>query len=159
MRGITSLISISKQKIQSFRRLSTVADNTVRIQFVDATGKRAIVPAFVGQTLLDAAYMNKVEIAGSCAGGGSPSEIRRTENWVEHVYGEDLGCYWCHVQIPSKYNHILPEMPEAQRRELATQSEHLFNDRTSALACQVTLDKRHDGMVVFVPEPRVDPHV
>lgn len=131
----------------------------MHIHFVDAAGKRAMVPAFVGQTLLDAAYMNKVEIAGSCAGGGSPSETRRTENWVEHIYGEDLGCYWCHVQIPTKFSHLLPETPASQKRELANQSEYMFNERTSTLACQIVLDKRHDGMVVFVPEPRVDPHV
>lgn len=159
MRAITSILSSASRSITSKRLLSTVQENTVRIQFVDAAGRRAIVPAFVGQTLLDAAYMNKIEISGACAGGGSPSEIRRTENWVEHIYGEDLGCYWCHVQIPSKYNDILPEIPDSQKRELATQSEYTFNDRTSTLACQITLDKRHDGMVVFVPEPRVDPHV
>ena len=35
--------------------------------------------------------------------------VRRSEDWVETTYGEGPGCFICHVQIPSSWNHVLPE--------------------------------------------------
>ena len=115
-----------------------------------------MVPARLGQTILDVAMQNNVDLEGPCGGGGSPREVRRTENWVETTYGEGPSCFYCHVQIPSKYNSILPEFSEYEQQGL----EDTWDDETtknSHLACMITLDKRHDGLVVFVPDaPPVD---
>lgn len=114
-------------------------------------GNRAIVPARVGQTLLEAATQHKVDIEGPCGGGGAPREIRRSENWVETLWGEGPSCFFCHVQIASKYNSILPEFTEFERRGI----EDVWDDeytRNSRLACVIRLDARHDGMVIYVPD-------
>jgi ferredoxin len=114
------------------------------------------VPARVGQTILDVAVHNKVDLEGPCGGGGSPTEVRRTENWVETTYGEGPNCFFCHVQIPNTYNHLLPEITSHELNGLV----EVWDDevtKSSRLACMITLDKRHDGMVVFVPDaPPVD---
>merc|ERR1719487_834234 len=90
------------------RGLATVAENTIRITFVDREGNRASVPARVGRTLLETAQMHQVDLEGSCESGGGPTEVHRTENWVETTYGEGPTCFFCHVQIPSAFHHLLP---------------------------------------------------
>jgi len=105
----------------------------------------------VGQTILDVALQNHVELEGPCGGGGSPREVRRTENWVEMTYGEGPNCFFCHVQIPTKYNDVLPQTSKYERDGLQDNWEDEVT-KNSHLACQITLDKRHDGLVVFVPD-------
>eukprot|EP01041_Mallomonas_annulata_P011771 gene11771-24675_t len=130
---------------------STVAQQTIRITFVDYEGNRATVPALIGQSLLETALAHKIDIAGICGGGGSPLDIRRTEKWVETVYGEGPSCFYCHVKIPTTFSHLLPEQSEDESRGL----KHTWDEEystTSRLACLITLERNHDGMVVFVPD-------
>lgn len=108
-------------------------------------------PARIGETILDVAKHHQVDLEGPCGGGGSPISVRRTENWVENTYGEGPACFYCHVQISSKYNSILPEFTEEQNYGLAEFWDEAFTNN-SRLACMITLDRRHDGMVVFVPD-------
>ena len=114
-------------------------------------GNRAVVPARVGQTVLDVAVQHKVDLEGPCGGGGSPREIRRTENWVETTYGEGPNCFFCHVQIPSSYASVLPPPSKYEYDGLVDSWEDEVT-KTSHLACMITLDKRHDGLTVFVPD-------
>jgi ferredoxin len=138
------------------RTFSTVAANTIRLTFVDQEGNRAVVPARIGQTLLDAARMHKVDLEGPCGGGSDPAVIRRTKDWEEIVYGEGPSCFACHVQIPSMYNNILPEQSEDEREGLENTWEEEYTP-TSRLACLITLSKQHDGMIVLVPDaPIID---
>ena len=81
-------------------------------------GNRATVPARVGTSLLAAAKHHKIDIEGPCGGGGGPVSVRRTENWVETTFGEGPTCFYCHVQIASKYNSILPEDSEQDRKSV-----------------------------------------
>lgn len=108
-------------------------------------------PALIGQTLKEAAESNNVIIPGGCGGGGMPTNIKHTEDWNEIVYGEGPSCFWCHVKIPSKYNDILPLQTEKETGGLEEVWEEEFS-ATSRLACLIKLDKRHDGMVVLVPD-------
>ncbi len=75
----------------------------------------------------------------------------RTELWTEYTYGEGPSCYCCHVKIPSSYHHLLDPISESEKIGLADvwQSEATA---TSRLACQIKLDRKHDGIVVFVPD-------
>ena len=138
------------------RNLSTVSAQTIHITFVDLEGNRAKVPALVGQTLLQVAQRHKVDLEGACDGGGSPIEVKRTENWTEPTFGEGPTCFYCHVQIPKSFHHLLPD----QTSEEITGLKDVWEDEavsTSRLACMITLDKKHDNMVVFVPDsPPVD---
>ena len=104
----------------------------------------------MGQTLLEAAKINKVDIASACS-VVEPLDERRTEKWVETTYGEGPSCFWCHVQIPSSYNHLLPEQSLDEKQGLSFVWEDEYGT-DSRLACMITLEKKHDGMVVFVPD-------
>jgi 2Fe-2S ferredoxin len=138
------------------RNLSTVSSQTIHITFVDLEGNRARVPALVGQTLLQVAQRHKVDLEGACDGGGSPIQVKRTENWTEPTFGEGPTCFYCHVQIPKTFHHLLPE----QTIEETTGLKDVWEDEagsTSRLACMITLDKKHDDMIVFIPDsPPVD---
>lgn len=67
-------------------------------------GNRASVPALVGQTILDVAKLHNVDLEAPCYGGGLPTKIRRTDEWIETTYGEGATCFYCHVQIPTKFD-------------------------------------------------------
>ena len=102
-------------------------------------------------TLLEVAAQHKVDIEGPCEGGAPPMDARRTDKWVETIFGEGPSCFYCHVQIAKKYHSILPEFQEQSAEGL----EEVWGDEfteSSRLACEITLDKRHDGMVVLVPD-------
>eukprot|EP00600_Ochromonadales_sp_CCMP1393_P008085 CAMPEP_0174954158 /NCGR_PEP_ID=MMETSP0004_2-20121128/269_1 /TAXON_ID=420556 /ORGANISM="Ochromonas sp., Strain CCMP1393" /LENGTH=138 /DNA_ID=CAMNT_0016201941 /DNA_START=126 /DNA_END=542 /DNA_ORIENTATION=+ len=136
--------------------MGTVAENTIHITFVDREGNRASVPARVGKSLLETANMHNVDLEGSCHGGGGPFEVQRTEDWLETTFGEGPTCFYCHVQIPSVFHHLLPPMTKLDERGLKQTWEEEINS-TSRLACMIQLEKKHDGMVVFVPDaPPVD---
>lgn len=117
-------------------------------------GNRATVPARIGQTLMEAALQHKIDIEGPCGGGGAPTQSRRTESWVETTWGEGPSCFFCHVQIASKYNSVLPEIFEHERKGIADIWDDEYT-RNSRLACKIRLDARHDGMVVYVPDSPV----
>lgn len=77
--------------------------------------------------------------------------IHHTPKWSQDVFGEGPTCYLCHVQIPSKYHHLLPPVSQQETIGLSTTWEEEFN-MASRLACQVILKREHDGMVVYVPD-------
>jgi ferredoxin len=116
-----------------------------------AQGNRATVPGLIGQTVLEVAKRHKVDLEGPCGGGGSPTEVRRTENWVETTFGEGPSCFYCHVQIPTSFNSILPEQSKEELEGLSDTWEDEVS-KTSRLSCMITLDKRHDGLIVYVPD-------
>ena len=138
------------------RNMSTVLANTINIIFVDLEGNRAPVKARIGQRLLDVAQRFKVDIEGPCEGGGSPTEMKRTNDWTETTYGEGPTCFVCHVKIPSRFNHLLDDQTLHEKLGL----EDVWEDEagnTSRLACQIVLERKHDGLVCFVPDmPPID---
>ena len=106
----------------------------------------------MGHTLLDVARQYKVDLEGSCSNMGASVEEPRTANWTEYVYGEGPICFQCHVQIPSSFNHLLPHASLAEKAGLSETWEEEYQERTSRLACNITLDHKHDGLVVLVPD-------
>ena len=114
-------------------------------------GNRVTVPAKVGSTLLQVAQAHKVDLEGSCQGGAGKREVRRTENWVETTYGEGPSCFHCHVQIPKQFDSLLPPITEYEADELKFMWDEEYNP-SSRLACLITLEKKHDGLIVFVPD-------
>jgi ferredoxin len=102
-------------------------------------------------SLLEVAQLHKVDLEGPCEGGGGPKYLRRTENWVEHVFGEGPTCGFCHVQISSAFDHLLNDKFENETELI----ERHWNEeaiKTSRLACLIKLQKKHDGLVVYVPD-------
>ena len=103
---------------------------------------------------MDAALTNSIDIEGPCGGGGAPIQVRRTKAWKETTWGEGPSCFYCHVQIASKYNNILPEFNDHERAGIEVTWDKEFT-RNSRLACKIYLDERHDGMIVYVPDAPV----
>jgi len=133
------------------KNFATVLENSIRITFVDREGNRATVRARTGKTLLQAANLYNVDLEGSCHGGGGPPEVQRTPAWLETTYGEGPTCFYCHVQIPSTFHHLLPPQLKSEIKGLTDTWEEEVN-MTSRIACLITLEQKHDGMVVFVPD-------
>lgn len=126
-------------------------ESMIHLTFVDNDGNRASVPALVGSTLLEVAMKHGIDIEGPCGGGGGQVSVQRSDLWHDSTYGEGPTCFFCHVQIPSSFGHLLPPMGETDAAGL----EDVWEDEIttqSRLACQITVDERHDGMVVFVPD-------
>ena len=102
-------------------------------------------------TLLEVAMKHNVDVEGPCGGGCPPMDARRTDKWVETIFGEGPSCFFCHVQISKRYDSILPEFQQQSADGLKEVWGDEFTD-SSRLACEITLDKKHDGMVVLVPD-------
>ena len=134
------------------RCMGTVADQTIHITFVDSDGNRASVPALVGKTVLSVAEQHRIDLEGPCRGGGGTVAVQRTELWHDDTYGTGPTCFYCHVQIPSTYNNLLPPMGETDMKGINLVWDDEEVTAQSRLGCQIKLEKKHDGMVVFVPD-------
>ena len=88
---------------------------------------------------------------GSCNGGNAPGAVQRTEDWHDSLYFEGPQCFYSHVQILSTFNHLLPPLGDTEMPGL----KHVWDDEVttqSRIGCQIVLEKKHDGMVVYVPD-------
>ena len=99
-----------------------------RVTFNTADGASRVIEARAGQTLLDIAWANDIDIEGAC--GGS------------------MACSTCHVIVdPAFYGRLSP---------LSEEEENLLDlawglTPTSRLGCQVVLTDALDGLVVSLP--------
>jgi len=99
-----------------------------RVTFITADGALRVIDARVGQTLLDIAWANDIDIEGAC--GGS------------------LACSTCHVIVdPAFYGRLPP--PSEEEEDLLDLAWGLTP--TSRLGCQVVLTEALDGLVVSLP--------
>jgi ferredoxin len=78
-------------------------------------------------------------------------EVKRTEKWTETTFGEGPACFYCHVQIPLQFHHLLPPRQPSELPGLSRIWDEEAN-QSSRLACQIILEKKHDGMIVYVPD-------
>ncbi len=77
-----------------------------------------------GQTILQVAEKNGIKLNSNCEGFGV--------------------CGGCHVKI----ENLLDKLPEISEKEDNTLDRVSGIDRSSRLACQVTLDSSLDGLIV-----------
>ena len=102
----------------------------MKVTFIEFNGTSREVECAEGTTLKDAALDNLVSgIDGDCGG--------------------DCACATCHVFIDEEWRATLPPIAKNEDTILG-----LCDDRTEAsrLSCQVTLEPKHDGIVVRTPE-------
>ncbi len=96
--------------------------------------------AYVGQTLLQIAHKNDIELEGACEGV--------------------CACSTCHCIMPEDVYDSLPE-PSEDEEDMLDMAFGLTE--TSRLGCQVTIEENMDGMVVQLPSATrnfyVDGHV
>ncbi|MEL0022342.1 MAG: ferredoxin family 2Fe-2S iron-sulfur cluster binding protein [Rickettsiales bacterium] len=96
--------------------------------FIDRDGKELTVEAPLGESLLEIAHANNVDIEGVCEGC--------------------MACSTCHVVVaPEWYDRIpAPSEDEEDMLDLA-----FGLTRTSRLGCQVTMTEELDGLCVSLP--------
>ena len=78
--------------------------------------------------------------------------MKRTDKRTETTFGEGISCFYCHVKIPTTFSHLLPPRWSEELKGIQDTWEEECSETTSRLACQITLEKKHDGMIVFVPD-------
>ncbi len=128
--------------------------HSVSVTFINYAGERRTLPGLVGESLLNVAVRHNYKfVDGACGGGGSPAAALHKEGeWLEPKYGEGAQCYFCHVVIPTSHYSALPPKREDEIKYL---SQYPFPEdvaSTSRLACQVTLTKDMNDMLVYVPD-------
>lgn len=99
-----------------------------RVIFIDPNGTRHDVEAPIGDTLLEVAHANDIEIEGACEGS--------------------LSCSTCHVIVdPDDYDRLpAPTEDEEDMLDLA-----FGLTPTSRLSCQITVTEELDGLTVRLP--------
>jgi len=100
----------------------------LKMTFLGGSGQRLEVDAPEGLTVLDVAHRNSIDMEGSCEGC--------------------MACSTCHVIVDKDWYEKLPEASEEEEDMLCL----AFGlQRTSRLACQITMTPELDGMVVALP--------
>ena len=97
------------------------------VTFIDPDGTRHDIEARAGQTLLDIAHANDIDIEGACEGS--------------------LACSTCHVIVePDWFDRLKPiEEDEEDMLDLA-----FGLTATSRLGCQVVVTDELDGLIVHL---------
>ncbi|KAF0852313.1 mitochondrial ferredoxin [Andalucia godoyi] len=109
------------------RRFSSVARG-VSITFCDKSGSRKTVVCKPGESLLEIAHANEVDLEGACEGS--------------------LACSTCHVILEQSVYDKLEE-PSDEENDMLDLAFGLTE--TSRLGCQVRVTNDMDGMVVRLP--------
>eukprot|EP00644_Phytophthora_capsici_P015918 jgi/Phyca11/536234/estExt2_fgenesh1_pg.C_PHYCAscaffold_490049 len=105
----------------------------VTFTFVDAEGESTTVKADEGETLLDVAQENDVELEGACGG--------------------ELACSTCHLVFEKRIFDDLPEISE-EEEDMLDLAWGLTD--TSRLGCQIQVTKEMEGMTVRIPDESVN---
>jgi ferredoxin len=109
---------------------TTRKKGTIKITFEasDGSGDKETVLANEGDSLLDIAHDNDIEIEGACGG--------------------EMACSTCHVILEKRiYDTLAP--PKEEEEDMLDLAIGLT--KTSRLGCQVCVTKDMDGMVVKLP--------
>ncbi len=99
-----------------------------RMTFIEPGGRRREVDAPEGESVLDVAHSNAIDLEGACEGS--------------------MACSTCHVIVDPAWFDRLPESSEEEDDMLDLA---LGLTRTSRLGCQITISRELDGLVVTLP--------
>lgn len=95
---------------------------------VIAGGARHVVPAPVGQSVMEVARGNGFQVLGECNGS--------------------LACATCHVVVDPDWSARLPPLGEGEEAML----DSIFNlTATSRLGCQIRITEALDGLCIVIP--------
>ncbi len=103
--------------------------NAVKMVFIEADGARREVEAPVGDTILEIAHRNNIDIEGACEGV--------------------MACSTCHIIVEPEWHGKLPA-PEEDEEDMLDLAFGLT--RTSRLGCQITITEALDGLTVRLPD-------
>lgn len=139
MRGISTAKLLSRKMARSIRTSGvrwhggpTVAADApkVNVTFLQPDGKtRTEVQALVGETLLQTAHRNEIDLEGACEGV--------------------CACSTCHLILPVDLYDKLPE-PSEDEEDMLDMAFGLTE--TSRLGCQITVTEDMEGIVFEMPK-------
>ena len=100
----------------------------LHITFIEGHGTEKNAPAELGQTILEVARANDVNIEGACGG--------------------NMACATCHLVVNQNWYNILPRasIDESDMLELANGLTP-----TSRLGCQIKVTEELNGLILSVP--------
>lgn len=102
---------------------------TVKITYIDPSGKEHIVNAEIGRNLMDTAHDNNIELEGACGG--------------------ELACSTCHLVFEKDVYDTLP--PKADEEEDMLDLAFELTE-TSRLGCQIKVCKGFEGIRIRIPD-------
>lgn len=105
-----------------------MAKATIRVVFLTAKGERKVTMAEAGQSVLDVAQANDIDMEGACEGS--------------------MACSTCHVIVGERWYDLLPE-PKEEEEDMLDLAFDL--KETSRLGCQVVLEEKLDGIELRLP--------
>ena len=100
-----------------------------KVTFVERNGNLREIEARAGQTLLDIAWDNDLDVEGACEGS--------------------MACATCHVIVDPAWFDRLPD-PSEDEEDMLDLAYDI--QKTSRLGCQITLTDALDGLVVRLPK-------
>ena len=106
--------------------------STALITFTDEYGDVIPVQADIGETLLEAAHKNNVDLEGACGG--------------------ELACSTCHVILTEEWYDKVAELSAVSEEEEDMLDLAMGLTDTSRLGCQICVTKELDGLEVAIPE-------
>jgi ferredoxin len=121
------------------------------------------VKAIVGETILQTAHRNEIELEGACEGGMcwellwllqviyfiTANHIFNLFIFCHSLNSSVCACSTCHVIFPLDIYDKLPEPSEAEEDML----DMAFGlTETSRLGCQITITEDMDGLVLQMPK-------
>eukprot|EP00049_Salpingoeca_infusionum_P019482 m.362061 g.362061 ORF g.362061 m.362061 type:complete len:161 (-) comp20072_c0_seq1:179-661(-) len=112
---------------------SSQAQPTVTVVFKDQEGGQQVCHGRIGQTLLDVAIDNDLDLEGACGG--------------------TLACSTCHLILDQQYFDMLDE-PDEEEMDMLDLAQDLRD--TSRLGCQISLTKQLEGITVTFPAGQYD---
>lgn len=105
------------------------SNETVKITYIDPSGKEHTVLAEIGKNLMDIAHDNNIELEGACGG--------------------ELACSTCHLVFEKDVYDALPPKTDEEEDMLDLAFELT---ETSRLGCQIKVNKELEGMNVRIPD-------
>ncbi len=122
-------VSTSTAAAHGGGKTKATAENSIEITFIDRDGDRKTVRGIIGESLMETAHANDVELEGACEGS--------------------LACSTCHVVLPEA---VFASLPEACDDENDMLDLAYGLTETSRLGCQVSCAKGPlDGCEVVIP--------
>ena len=99
-----------------------------KMTFISPDGKREVVDAPLGLSVMEIAHRHEIALEGACEGS--------------------LACSTCHVIVDPEWFELLTEASEEEEDML----DLAFGlARTSRLGCQIRMTEELDGLVVTLP--------
>eukprot|EP00051_Salpingoeca_urceolata_P023916 m.412052 g.412052 ORF g.412052 m.412052 type:complete len:273 (+) comp20169_c1_seq5:755-1573(+) len=124
---------VQLQACSLHRSATSSSDGTVRVVFQDSQGNEEECEADIGESVLDVAVNNDIDLEGACGG--------------------TLACSTCHVILEEK---DFDEFDEPEEEELDMLDLAVDLHDTSRLGCQLILRTKHDGIVLRLPREHTD---